>query len=60
MKLTGGTLSNRQTVNGEKVTQLRVYSGAKYRAVETAFPGDVVAAVGLGSTSAGMGLGAAA
>ena len=57
LKVTGGTLSNRQTVGREKVTQLRIYSGAKYRAVETVYPGDVVAVVGLSDTCAGMGIG---
>ena len=62
MKLTGGTLRVRDTLKGpdweEKVTQLRVYSGAKYKTVEEALPGDVVAAVGLSRTAPGLGLGA--
>ncbi len=57
LKVTGGTLSARQVLCGEKVTQLRVYSGARFHPVDTAYPGDVVAAVGLNHTSAGMGLG---
>ena len=61
MKVTGGTLKVRDTLSGsdweEKVTQLRLYSGAKYTAVEEAKPGDVVAAVGLSKTSPGLGLG---
>ncbi len=59
MKITGGVLHVRDTLpNGEKVTQLRVYSGAKYQTVEEAHPGDVVAALGLTKTCAGEGLGA--
>ena len=62
MKITGGILRVRDVITGrgweEKVTQLRRYSGAKYRAVEEAFPGDVVAAAGLSRTSPGLGLGA--
>ena len=59
MKITGGVLRVRDTLpSGEKVTQLRVYSGAKYQTVEEARPGDVVAALGLGKTYAGEGLGA--
>ena len=61
LKVTGGVLRPRQAISGpgwsEKVTQLRVYSGAKFRPVEEAFPGDVVAAVGLSHTMPGMGLG---
>ncbi len=61
MKVTGGVLKVRDTLRGEgweeKVTQLRLYSGAKFTAVEEAKPGDVVAAVGLTQTAPGMGLG---
>lgn len=61
LKVTGGTLKVRDTLQGsdweEKITQLRLYSGAKYITVEEAYPGDVVAAVGLSHTSPGMGLG---
>ena len=62
MKLTGGILKVRDTLRGdgweEKVTQLRVYSGAKFRTVDEARPGDVVAAAGLSRTFPGLGLGA--
>ena len=61
MKITGGVLRVRDTLpNGEKVTQLRVYSGAKYQTVEEALPGDVVAVLGPGKTYAGQGIGAEA
>ena len=64
LKVTGGVLRVRDTLSGsdwaEKVTQLRVYSGAKYTAVEEALPGDVVAIVGLTRTAAGLGLGSEA
>jgi len=62
LKVTGGVLRVRDTISGsdweEKITALRVYSGAKFRQVDEAFPGDVVAAVGLNRTSPGQGLGA--
>ncbi|MBO4407405.1 MAG: GTP-binding protein, partial [Clostridia bacterium] len=62
MKITGGVLRVRDVLRGrdfeEKITQLRRYSGAKFRAVEEAHPGDVVAAAGLSRTSPGLGLGA--
>ena len=61
LKVTGGTLKVRDSLNGsdweEKVTQLRLYSGAKFTAIEEAKPGDIVAAVGLTRTSSGLGLG---
>ncbi len=61
LKVTGGTLKVRDNLSGsdweEKVTQLRLYSGAKFTAVEEAHPGDVVAAAGLSRTSPGLGLG---
>lgn len=61
MKITGGVMRTRDTLSGpgwkEKVTQLRVLSGGKYTTVEEAFPGDIVAVVGLTQTYAGMGLG---
>ena len=64
LKVTGGALHPRDTVRGdgweEKITQLRVLSGGKYTSAEEALPGDVVAAVGLTRTAAGMGLGAQA
>ena len=57
LKVTGGVLRVRDMVEGEKITQLRVYSGARFQAVEAAYPGDVAAAVGLTTTRAGAGLG---
>ena len=62
MKITGGVLRTRQLLPGtqEKITQLRLYSGSKFQAVDAAHPGDVVAVLGPGHTYAGMGLGAAA
>ncbi|MBR0142868.1 MAG: NYN domain-containing protein [Clostridia bacterium] len=62
LKVTGGVLRVRDVIKGrgfeEKITQLRRYSGAKFRTVEEARPGDVVAAAGLSRTTPGLGLGA--
>lgn len=62
LKVTGGVLKVRDTLSGsdweEKITQLRCYSGAKFKVVGEAYPGDIVAAVGLTRTSPGLGLGA--
>jgi len=65
MRLTGGTLRAKQLLSGgtpedrweEKVDQLRLYSGAKYQAVDTVSAGDVVAVTGLTRTRSGNGLG---
>ncbi len=64
LKVTGGVLRVRDTLSGpgweEKVTQLRVYSGAKFKAVDEAVCGEIVAVTGLTRTSPGLGLGAEA
>ncbi len=64
LKITGGTLRTRETLSGpgweEKVTGLRVYSGARFRAAEQAEAGQVVAVTGLSRTYPGQGLGAEA
>ena len=61
MKVTSGSLKVRDTLSGEgweeKVTQFRVYSGAKFQAADRAVPGDVVAVTGLSRTMPGLGLG---
>ena len=67
LKLTGGTLRARDSIRGtdtdgpweEKVTALRLYSGAKYRAVEEVPAGTVCTVTGLTHTRPGQGLGAA-
>ena len=45
------------SASGEKVDQIRVYSGEKYELLQTAAAGQVVAVTGLSETKAGMGLG---
>lgn len=57
MKLTGGTLSVRDTVLSEKITNIRVYDGVKYYQVKTAYPGQIVSVTGLTETYPGQGLG---
>lgn len=61
MKITGGSLKVRDVIDqegqGEKVNQIRIYSGAKYKTVTQAEAGTVCAAVGLSLTAAGEGLG---
>lgn len=66
LKMTGGTLSVRQVLkytdesgneHEEKVTAIRIYSGAKYESAETVYPGQVCALLGLSATFPGEGLG---
>lgn len=58
MKLTGGSLKVRGMIGEEKVTQLRIYNGKKFDAVDEVFAGDVAAVLGLEKSFAGQGLGA--
>lgn len=65
MKITGGTLVNRQnityTVNEEEITEkvsgIRLYSGAKFEAVDSVSAGEICAVTGMSKTYAGEGLG---
>ena len=61
LKVTGGSLKVRELVKGdgweEKATQLRVYSGTRFTAVDEAPAGTVCAVTGLTQTRAGQGLG---
>lgn len=60
LKVTGGTLRVRMPLpNGEKITQIRLYNGAKYQTAEEISAGTVAAVTGLTRTRAGEGLGAA-
>lgn len=67
MKLTGGSLRVKTLLTGgqgdssweEKADQLRLYSGAKFQAIEEAKAGMVVAVTGLTHTRPGQALGAA-
>ena len=62
LKVTGGQLRVREVLHGpnweEKVNQIRLYSGAKFTAVDVAPAGAVCAVTGLTHTTAGEGLGA--
>ena len=66
MKITGGSLKAKTPLSGgegedrweEKADQLRLYSGAKFRSLDRAEAGSVVAVTGLTHTRPGQGLGA--
>ena len=53
MKVTGGVLHVRDAVGEEKVSQIRLYSGAKFETLQEAVPGQVIAAAGLTAVRAG-------
>ncbi len=63
LKVTGGTLHVKDLLKGkdgnwqEKVNQIRIYSGAKFRPVDEAAVGTVCAVTGLTQTKPGDGLG---
>lgn len=66
MKITGGSLHVRDTLQGvsadgeaweEKVTQIRIYSGAKYDTVNDVEAGSICALLGLTKTFPGEGIG---
>ena len=66
MKITGGTLKVRELISGtdkngnewkEKINQIRIYSGDKFKTIDAAEQGTVCAVTGLSETFAGQGLG---
>ena len=68
LKVTGGALRVKAPLSyeaqgrtyGEKADQLRLYSGVKFRALEEAGAGSIVAVTGLSRSYVGLGLGAEA
>ena len=58
MKITGGSLKVRDLIGEEKVTQIRIYNGARYEAADQVQAGEVCAALGLAVPRAGEGVGA--
>ncbi len=59
LKITGGSLKVKDILaDGEKVNQIRIYSGTKFETVGEAFAGSICAVTGLSRTFAGQGLGA--
>ena len=57
VKITGGSLKVRDFVDGEKVNQIRVYSGEKFETLSEAGAGTVCAVTGLTKAAPGQGLG---
>lgn len=47
LRVTGGTLSAKEMIDGEKISELRVYNGEKFKSVQSVADGTVCAALGL-------------
>lgn len=57
LKITGGELRPKDIINGEKINEIRFYSGEKYKSAQVASSGDVCAVTGLNETYSGEGIG---
>ncbi len=57
MKITSGSLKVKSLINGEKVDQIRLYSGTSYELAEEVWPGTICAVTGLKETRSGQGIG---
>ncbi len=57
VKLTGGQISVKDSVDGEKVHQIRMYCGDRFTAVPQASAGDLAAFTGITSKKPGDGIG---
>jgi len=53
MKITGGKLKVKDSINEEKVNQIRIYSGNKFTVVNEVSAGSICAVTGLSNTAAG-------
>lgn len=56
-KITGGTLKVKDIIDGEKVNEIRIYSGEKYKTADVVESGTVCALTGLSKTFSGQGIG---
>lgn len=57
LKITSGCLQVKDSINDEKVNQIRIYNGDKFDTVNIAFPGSVCAVTGLENVNSGDCLG---
>ena len=58
VKIMGGSLKVKDILNGEKINQIRCYSGEKYDTLQSAEAGRIVTLTGLNESRSGMGYGA--
>lgn len=57
LKVTGGSLCVKDIIDGEKINEIRIYSGLKYKNEQQVLPGTVCAITGLSESFPGQGLG---
>lgn len=57
LKITGGSLKVKTLLNGEKIDQIRIYSGSKADSVPEVQAGEICAVTGLSKTCPGQGIG---
>ena len=57
LRITGGHLAVKDSIQGEKIHELRRYSGAKFQPIREAVAGELCVALGLGSVTAGESIG---
>lgn len=53
LKITSGSLKVKSEINGEKINEIRIYSGEKYESVKEVYAGDVCGIVGLAASRNG-------
>lgn len=58
LKVTGGYWRLKEEINGEKINQIRLYSGKKYELADEVGPGEICVIPGLKNTYVGQGIGA--
>lgn len=58
LRVTGGTLRAKEMVGEEKISELRVYNGTKFKTVQQVSAGELCGVTGLSRVRAGEGLGA--
>lgn len=56
LKITGGDLKVKTILDGEKIDQIRIYSGSKYELVQEVSAGDICTVTGLTKTHPVRGL----
>ena len=57
IKVTGGSIKVREIIDGEKISGIRIYSGAKYISADEVDAGEICVLTGLSKTHNGQGLG---
>jgi small GTP-binding protein len=60
LKITGGALKVKELLEGEKINQIRIYSGKKYEAVQAVTAGEICGVLGMETGKPGQGIGVTA